>query len=72
LEGRAKPGKEKVRVELFIIFSMSDLISPRSLRGSEVACPYERDKEFQGNGTIAGFDEAPNSSGGNGKFAIVM
>jgi hypothetical protein len=72
LEGRAELGLDKVRMVTFIIFSMLYLILRRHVRGFEVACPYERDQKFQGNGTITGLDEAPNSSGSNGKTAIVM
>jgi hypothetical protein len=71
LEERAELGRDKVRVETFIIFSMLCLISRRHLRGSGVAYPYERDKTLQ-YGIITGLDEAPNLLGSNGKFAIVI
>ena len=61
MEGRAELGLDKVRMVTFIIFSMRYLILRRHVRGFEVACPYERDQKFQGNGTITGLDEAPNS-----------
>jgi hypothetical protein len=72
LEGSAELGKDKVRVETFIIFSMPFLILRRHLRGFEVACPYERDQKFPGKEFITGLDEALNSSGSNGKIAVVM
>jgi hypothetical protein len=59
-------------VETFIIFSMPFFILRRHLRGFEVACPYERDKKFQGKEFITGLDEALNLSGSNGKIEVVM